>query len=122
MYIELPDGFIDEVAELVKQKLEKNSSESLQQPDPEALEFQRILRRIYAKENISIQEAAVLLNCSDGHVRNLVKKAKNKKSQHPIPFLDLDGVITFNREELLAWGRKPKTKQKSKRKLQVVSG
>jgi hypothetical protein len=121
MLIELPEHFIDEVAERVKQKLESNTPEALQQPDPEALESQRVLARIRAKDNISIQEAAFLLNCSDGHIRNLVKKAKTKKTQQPIPFLDLDGVITFNREELLAWSRQPKGKQKPKRKLQVAS-
>jgi hypothetical protein len=121
MLLELPETFIDEIADRVKQKLESNASESLQEPDQEALESRRILARIQAKENISIQEAAFLLNCSDGHIRNLVKKAKTKKTQHPIPFLDLDGVITFQRGELLAWSRQPKGKSKPKRKLQVAS-
>jgi phosphoribosylformylglycinamidine (FGAM) synthase-like enzyme len=123
MIIELPETVIDEIAERVRRKIEEATPEFNQQPDPEALASQRILARIYAKENISIQEAAFLLNCSDGHLRNLVKKARAGKTQHPIPFLDLDGVVTFNREELLAWSRRPKDKQKpkSKQKLEVVS-
>lgn len=123
MIIELPETVIDEIAERVKRKMQEASPELNQQPDPEALASQRILARIYAKENISIQEAAFLLNCSDGHLRNLVEKARVGKTQHPIPFLDLDGVVTFNREELLAWSRRPKDKQKpkSKQKLEVVS-
>ena len=34
------------------------------------------LRRIMAKEFVSIKETALLLNCSDGHIRSLVGKAK----------------------------------------------
>lgn len=34
------------------------------------------LRRIMAKEFVSIKETALLLNCSDGHIRNLVGKAQ----------------------------------------------
>jgi hypothetical protein len=73
--------------------------------DAVAAEYQLRLSRIRAKENISIQDAAFLLNCSDGHLRNLIKKAKQRKTSLPIPFNDLDGLCTFNREELLAWSR-----------------
>jgi hypothetical protein len=59
-----------------------------------------------------VQEAAFLLNCSDGHLRNLIKKAKHKKTSHPIPFNDLDGLFTFNREELIVWSRNPKERLK----------
>jgi hypothetical protein len=37
------------------------------------------LRRIMAKEFVSIKETALLLNCSDGHIRNLVGKAQKGK-------------------------------------------
>lgn len=113
MQIEVPDRFIEELSERVRQKMlteERQHHESL---DSDALEFQHKLSRINAKQNISIQEAALLLNCSDGHIRNLVKKAKYKRTSHPIPFLDLDGVITFDREELLAWSRRPKERAKN---------
>jgi hypothetical protein len=60
------------------------------------------------KEYISIREAHLLLNCSDGHIRNLVDKARKKKTPHPIPFLDLDGVTVFQRVKLLEWAERPK--------------
>ena len=68
------------------------------------------LRRIMAKEFVSIKETALLLNCSDGHIRNLVGKAQKGKASHPIPFLDLDGVTVFPRVKLLEWAQQPKKK------------
>jgi hypothetical protein len=105
MQIELPETVIDEIAERVKRKLEARAQEMLEVFDAVAAEYQLRLSRIRAKENISIQDAAFLLNCSDGHLRNLIKKAKHRKTSRPIPFNDLDGLCTFNREELLAWSR-----------------
>jgi|SRR5215216_4274930 len=105
MQIELPEVLIDEIAERVRRKLEAGARERVEEPDAVAAEYQLRLSRIRAKENISIQDAAFLLNCSDGHLRNLIKKAKHRKTSRPIPFNDLDGLSTFNREELLAWSR-----------------
>jgi hypothetical protein len=113
MQIELPEKFIEELSERVRQKLLTEERQHHERLDSDALEFQHKLSRINAKQNISIQEAAVLLNRSDGHIRNLVKKAKHKRTRHPIPFLDLDGVTTFDREELLAWSRRPKERAKN---------
>lgn len=67
-------------------------------------------QRIMAKEFVSIKEVALLLNCSDGHVRNLVNKAQRGKASNPIPFLDLDGVTVFPRVKLLEWAEQPKRK------------
>ena len=61
------------------------------------------LALIRVKEHISIGEAALLLSCSDGHVRNLIKKARKGQTKRPIPFTDLDGVTVFNRVQLLEW-------------------
>lgn len=105
MHIELPEVVIEEIAERVRRKLEGESHGRRDEPDAVAAEYQLRLSRIRAKENISIQDAAFLLNCSDGHLRNLIKKAKQRKTSRPIPFNDLDGLCTFNREELLAWSR-----------------
>ena len=73
------------------------------------------LRRIMAKEFVSIKETALLLNCSDGHIRNLVGKAQKGKASHPIPFLDLDGVTVFPRVKLLEWAKQPKKKLRAVR-------
>jgi hypothetical protein len=66
------------------------------------------LRRIMAKEFVSIKETALLLNCSDGHIRNLVGKAQKGKASHPIPFLDLDGVTVFPRVKVARVGEAAK--------------
>ncbi len=76
--------------------------------DMEAANIQQALQRIMIKEFISIREAHLLLGCSDGHIRNLVDKARKKKTSHPIPFLDLDGVTVFQRVKLLEWAERPK--------------
>ena len=78
--------------------------------DSEGEKLAVTLRRIMAKEFVSIKETALLLNCSDGHIRNLVGKAQKGKASHPIPFLDLDGVTVFPRVKLLEWAEQPKKK------------
>ena len=112
MVIQLPETFIDEVVEQVKQKLLLELPPR-EQPDEAVLEMRRKLALIHAKERISIAEAALLLNCSDGHLRNLVRRAKKRHSKYPIPYCDLDGVTVFDRKALLAWaegkGRKPQS-------------
>jgi hypothetical protein len=81
----------------------------------------RRLARIMAKEFITIAEAAFLLSCSEGHVRNLLKKALNRETQYPIPARDLDGLFVFHREELLAWSLEAKTRQNRKRQQSTLT-
>jgi hypothetical protein len=71
--------------------------------DSEAMKLKAQLQLIAAKEFLTINEAALLLSCSASHVRNLIKKARMRKTRRPIPFRDLDGVIVFQQVELLAW-------------------
>jgi len=54
--------------------------------ETEAVNIQKALQRIMVKEFISIREAHLLLCCSDGHIRNLVDKARKKKTPHAILF------------------------------------
>lgn len=89
-------------------------SRPIEQVAPEVLQLQRRLALIHVKKRISIAEAALLLNCSDGHIRNLVKKTKKEGTKIPIPFCDLDGVTVFNRLALLEWA------DKSDRKLRAA--
>lgn len=77
---------------------------------PAALALRDRLARINSKVYISFGEAALLLNCSDGHMRNLVGRARKRQTKNPIPFSDLDGVVVFNRVTLLAWAGTPKHK------------
>lgn len=76
----------------------------------EAEELSTKIARIRAKDFLSAPEAALLLGCSDGHLRNLVREAKKGRKRHPVPFCDLDGVYTFPREELLRWAAEPKVR------------
>lgn len=84
------------------------------QDDPEATETNRRIRRILAKEFITIREAALLLSCSRSHIDNLIGKAREGTTDSAIPVRDLEGLFVFNREELLAWSRKPKQNNKRK--------
>jgi hypothetical protein len=68
-------------------------------------ELYRKLSEINAKVNVTVPEAALLLNCSDSHLYRLVGEAKKGKRKRPIPYLDLDGVTVLPRLELLRWAR-----------------
>lgn len=68
------------------------------------------LAEINAKDNITAQEAAFLLGCSDSHIYNLLKAAEKGTSKRLIPYNDLQGVKTLPREQLLQWAR-PKIHQ-----------
>jgi hypothetical protein len=82
------------------------------QVDYDAEEITRSITRIKAKAFISASEAALLFGCSSQHIRNLVQRAIEGKVIEPIPFRDLDGVVTFPLDELMEWSRKPKPKAK----------
>lgn len=76
--------------------------------DREANDCRKKLALINAKQFLKPSEAAYLLGCSDNHLRNLVRKAKEKMTARPIPFVDLDGTVSFPREELLEWAGRSK--------------
>jgi hypothetical protein len=98
---------------LVEHQTREQQSGNLSIADSADEKFAVTLRRIMAKEFVSIKETALLLNCSDGHIRNLVGKAQKGKATHPIPFLDLDGVTVFPREKLLDWAKQPSEAESS---------
>lgn len=111
MLIEIPEMFINEVVERVKQKLGLDLPPR-EEPDEAVLEMRRKLALINAKERVTVAEAALLLSCSGGHLRNLVRSAKKRHAKYPIPYCDLQGVTVFNRVALLEWaegrGREPR--------------
>jgi hypothetical protein len=78
-----------------------NGSQPPESDDSEKLRAQ--LSVIKAKEHLTVKEAALLLGCSDSHVRKLVNLARKGKSRHPIPFVDLDGPTVFPLLALLDW-------------------
>jgi predicted ATP-grasp superfamily ATP-dependent carboligase len=73
--------------------------------DAEARRLQQILQRIMSKEFISAKEAALLLNCSERHIHNLVDRARRQLGENPIPFRKIGETTTFLRTELLEWTR-----------------
>jgi hypothetical protein len=77
-----------------------------------AAQINQTIVEIKAKAFISPSEAAILFGCSAQHLRNLVQRALDGKASEPIPFCDLDGVVTFPVSELMEWSRKPKPKAK----------
>ena len=76
--------------------------------DAEANEYRRKLALLYAKDFWKPADAAFVLGCSDTHLRNLVKKAQEGRTSRPIPFIDLDGAVSFPRQRLLEWAERPR--------------
>lgn len=58
---------------------------------------------IMVKERVTIKDAALLLSCSESHIRKLVKLAIKGKSRRPIPSVDMEGVTVFPLRDLLEW-------------------
>lgn len=105
-------ALLDERMRKIAQEVLESSdgARQLPRPDRDGEEFRARLARVMAKEFVSVGEAALLLSCSDGHIRNLMRKAKKGEARCPIPFRDLDGVAVFKLDELLAWSAQPKQK------------
>lgn len=61
------------------------------------------LALIKAKDHVTVKEAALLLSCSESHIRKLVMMSRKGKTRRPIPFVDMEGVTVFPRELLLNW-------------------
>lgn len=61
------------------------------------------LALIRAKEHVTVKEAALLLSCSESHVRKLIMLARKGRSRRPIPFIDMEGVTVFPLRSLLDW-------------------
>ena len=72
--------------------------------------------RITSKEFISAKEAALLLNCSERHIHNLVDRARRGISENPIPYRKVGETTTFLRTELIEW-----TKVRPNNQLRAVS-
>jgi len=97
MSIDSKDDFLVLLDERIRRISKEVAAELVGQPsqssdllieDVEAANIQKALQRIMVKEFISIREAHLLPCCSDGHIRNLVDKGRNKKLLHAIPFFD----------------------------------
>jgi hypothetical protein len=90
--------------EVLEQQLaQERGATDLLVVDQEARRLQQTLQRIMSKEFISAKEAAVLLNCSERHIHNLVDRARRQIDDDPIPFCKIGQTTSFLRTELLEW-------------------
>lgn len=115
------NAFDEHIRSISKQVIEEEfakhqACEGFVTVDPEAIKLQHCLQRIMCKEFISAKEAAVLLNCSERHIFNLVDRARRQIGDNPIPFRKVGEVTAFLRTELLEW-----TKGRSSNHLRAVS-
>jgi hypothetical protein len=112
------DGHIRSISkQVIEEEFAKHQTgEVFVTADPEAIKLQHRLQRIMCKEFISAKEAAVLLNCSERHIHNLVDRARRQIGDNPIPFRKVGEVTTFLRTELIEW-----TKGRSSNHLRAVS-
>ena len=115
------NAFDEHIRSISKQVIEEEferhqAAEGFVTVDPEAIRLGHSLQRIMCKEFISAKEAAVLLNCSERHIHNLVDRARRQIGDNPIPFRKVGEVTTFLRTELLEW-----TKGRLSNQLRAVS-
>ena len=97
------DERIREIARAVFHELTSNGARSTQLSDDGSAKLREQLAIINAKEHVTVREAALLLSCSESHIRKLVTMARKGKACRPIPYVDMEGVIVFRRETLLDW-------------------
>ena len=99
----LLDERIKEIARAVFLECNAASMASAQPSDDAAAKLRGQLALIKAKEHVTVKEAALLLSCSQSHVRKLVMLARKGKTRRPVPYIDMEGVTIFPRESLLDW-------------------
>lgn len=112
--IELPRSSVEQIAREVCEEIIARSQPAIQ--DSQAEGIIRTLQRINAKQFITISEFSYLFGCSRGYVDKLLEKAQDPKSEHPVPYVDLGGLIQFDRVEVLAWSKTSKPLRKHQRK------
>ena len=101
-FVALLDERIEQIARDVLQAIIPDSALS-HASDEASTRLRGQLELIKVKEHITVKETALLLSCSESHIRKLVMMARKGKSRRPIPFVDMEGVTVFPRETLLVW-------------------
>jgi hypothetical protein len=112
-FLVLLDARIEEIARAVFLERIGEGPASVPPSDDASSKLRERLAIIKAKEHVTVREAALLLSCSESHIRKLVTMARKGKTRRPVPYVDLEGVTVFPRELLLDWSS-PKSQ------LQVV--
>jgi hypothetical protein len=112
--VEIPRSSVEQIAREVCEEIIAQSRPAIQ--DSQAEEITRTLQRINAKQFITISELAYLIGCSRGYIDKLIERAQDPKNDCAVPYVDLDGLIQFDRVEVLAWAKTSKPLKKHQRK------
>ena len=99
----LLDERIAEIARSVLDEAFSNATHKVQAADDASAKLREQLTLIKAKDHITVREAALLMSCSESHIRKLVMLARKRRTNRPIPFVDLEGVTVFPLTTLLEW-------------------
>ncbi len=110
-FLVLLDARIEEIARAVflecdgasKASAQPSNKASAEPIDDAPAKLRQQLALIKAKEHVTVKEAALLLSCSESHIRKLVMLARKGKTRRPIPYVDMEGLTIFPRESLLNW-------------------
>ena len=104
-FLTLLDARIEEIARAVFLECDGACKASAQPSDEASSKLREQLAFIKAKEHVTVKEAALLLSCSESHIRKLVMLARKGKTCRPVPYVDMEGVTIFPRESLLDWAK-----------------
>jgi len=104
-FLALLDSRIEEIARAVFLECDGASKAAAQPSDEASSKLREQLAFIKAKEHVTVKEAALLLSCSESHIRKLVMLARKGKTCRPVPYVDMEGVTIFPRESLLDWAK-----------------
>src|ERR1700694_3011101 len=102
-FLVLLDAQIEEIARAVFLECEGACKVSDEPVNDAPAKLREQLALIKAKEHLTVKEAALLLSCSQSHIRKLVVLARKGKTRRPVPYVDMEGVTIFPRESLLSW-------------------
>jgi hypothetical protein len=102
-FANLLDERMKEIARAVFERLAGSYTSQLHPSGEPSAKLHWQLGLIKAKEHITVKEAALLLSCSESHIRKLVMLARKGKTRRPVPFVDLEGVTVFPLVALLNW-------------------
>ena len=112
--IEIPREVIEQITRETIESVLAKTRRTIH--DEEAEKTERTLQRINAKQFITIAEFAFLFNCSRSHVGKLLDQAQRPDCKYPVPYIDLNGLIQFDRLEVLEWARLRKPFNRKRRK------
>lgn len=102
-FLVLLDERMREIASSVFRELGTDNASTGGSSDQASAKLRGQLALINAKDHVTVKEAALLLSCSESHIRKLITMARKGTSRRPIPYVDMDGVIVFPREILHSW-------------------